>query len=402
MFNKGDLREQYMNRVPDLSLQISPPNPAPSTACTGNSSFDINWRRKDALNSLTYGSQADTQLSLANPASSASQIDSPSPNYFPTTYDDQTRHRNLLKCGQNGGQLSNINHGISLLDVPGPKPTKGIPVYSNTMSLPFLSSDSFVDMDPDKLGFYSSSAASVLHSADACRRASEAARFNGISLEKLRPQFHHHYAQHGAAMGSSRFIPKLQSNKRNTRTPRMRWTCSLHARFVRAVELLGGHERATPKSVLELMDVKDLTLSHVKSHLQMYRTVKSSDKPASSSEKIRNEGECAEEDCLGVSRNTVSGNDKCSEKQGSTSPNLSIQHDYDENNNSIHLWTNSSRGVGLSSWRNPDECRPQAPSSSQSGKQFDGSSLSQQILRVSSVELQNPSLHFSLGKQTTD
>ncbi|KAB2013924.1 hypothetical protein ES319_D09G188800v1 [Gossypium barbadense] len=372
MFNKGDLREQYMNRVPDLSLQISPPNPAPSTACTGNSSFDINWRRKDALNSLTYGSQADTQLSLANPASSASQIDSPSPNYFPTTYDDQTRHRNLLKCGQNGGQLSNINHGISLLDVPGPKPTKGIPVYSNTMSLPFLSSDSFVDMDPDKLGFYSSSAASVLHSADACRRASEAARFNGISLEKLRPQFHHHYAQHGAAMGSSRFIPKLQSSKMNTRTPRMRWTSSLHARFVRAVELLGGHERATPKSVLELMDVKDLTLSHVKSHLQMYRTVKSSDKPASSSEKIRNEGECAEEDCLGVSRNTVSGNDKCSEKQGSTSPNLSIQHDYDENNNSIHLWTNSSsRGVGLSSWRNPDECRPQAPSSSQSGKQFD-------------------------------
>ncbi|XP_062192161.1 probable transcription factor RL9 isoform X2 [Phragmites australis] len=86
-----------------------------------------------------------------------------------------------------------------------------------------------------------------------------------------------------AGCGAGARVGGFPTAKRAARAPRMRWTSTLHSRFVHAVELLGGHDRATPKSVLELMDVKDLTLAHVKSHLQMYRTVKNTERPAASS-----------------------------------------------------------------------------------------------------------------------
>ncbi|XP_062105703.1 two-component response regulator ARR11-like [Humulus lupulus] len=56
--------------------------------------------------------------------------------------------------------------------------------------------------------------------------------------------------------------------------PRLRWTPELHDLFVDAVRILGGKDKATPKRILQTMSVKGLKISHVKSHLQMYRSIK--------------------------------------------------------------------------------------------------------------------------------
>ncbi|KAF5178300.1 Myb family transcription factor [Thalictrum thalictroides] len=59
-----------------------------------------------------------------------------------------------------------------------------------------------------------------------------------------------------------------------SKAPRLRWTPVLHDHFLHAVRLLGDEEKATPKQIWRTMNIDGLTISHVKSHLQMYRSMK--------------------------------------------------------------------------------------------------------------------------------
>ncbi|KAL1560917.1 putative transcription factor KAN4 [Salvia divinorum] len=61
---------------------------------------------------------------------------------------------------------------------------------------------------------------------------------------------------------------------RKSSLPRLRWTPNLHDHFVEVVHSLGGKYKATPKKIMQIMGVRGLKISHVKSHLQMYRSMR--------------------------------------------------------------------------------------------------------------------------------
>ncbi|KAL9234829.1 hypothetical protein vseg_009654 [Gypsophila vaccaria] len=56
-----------------------------------------------------------------------------------------------------------------------------------------------------------------------------------------------------------------------TKRERIKWTAERHQKFLHAVEILGGEDKAVPKKIRELMNLPDITREKVASHLQKYR-----------------------------------------------------------------------------------------------------------------------------------
>lgn len=183
---------------PDLTLQISPPS------IDQEENINLRFWRKTLDNSTAN-----------SPSSSSSMNKSKQINGFDLSLSNPSQYSSATN--NNLHLHFHHHHNASLLhhqdNIPMLRPIKGIPIYQHTPNLP--------------TNYYPFPFAPA-----------------HPQLCDSTPNPNNCFVPFGAGPGpatKSRFMARFPP-KRSVRAPRMRWTTTLHARFVHAVELLGGHE----------------------------------------------------------------------------------------------------------------------------------------------------------------
>lgn len=183
---------------PDLTLQISPPS------IDQEENINLRFWRKTLDNSTAN-----------SPSSSSSMNKSKQINGFDLSLSNPSQYASTTN--NNLHLHFHHHHNASLLhhqdNIPMLRPIKGIPIYQHTPNLP--------------TNYYPFPFAP-----------------SHPQLCDSTPNPTNCFVPFGAGPGlatKSRFMARFPP-KRSVRAPRMRWTTTLHARFVHAVELLGGHE----------------------------------------------------------------------------------------------------------------------------------------------------------------
>lgn len=209
---------------PDLSLQISPPNSKPTSTWRrstdqdeANSSF---WKKAlDSRSSLPSTSKPNAHPELSPSSSTNTRFTGSRPDTYPLL--QKRSSSNLVHRFQEKNHIHVYQqhlHHHQLGQVVGTlRPIRGIPLYQNT--------------------YVPCSHHQQQQSLEVIANSSLSSQADKTAMSCSNPNGFHSHGLMRPRLGS-----RLPGTKRGTRAPRMRWTTALHARFVHAVQLLGGHE----------------------------------------------------------------------------------------------------------------------------------------------------------------